>query len=108
MQRITIKRGDTWAPDIANVDENDVAQPITGWTIASHIRTADGKLVAALQVANRVDAAGTFTLTVPSTTPETSWPTGQLLWDIRYTDTSGRVSSTETMALVTEANITQP
>lgn len=98
-----IKRGDTFQPDIA-VTLSGSVQSLVGWSIASQIRTKQGKLVTAFTVANRNDSLGSFRL-VP-VTPESSWPLDELLWDIQYTDASGRVISTDTVTLQVTKDIT--
>lgn len=77
---------------------------MTGWNVLSHIRRKDtSALVCALDLlwTNRV--AGAFTLEAKDTT---TWPVGLLLWDVQYTDPSGYVASTETMAIKCKADQT--
>lgn len=98
------KRGDTFAPACA-VTENNVAVPITGWAITSQIRTPDDVLVADLEVFNRDDVAGTYSLRPTVDYPETGWPTGILHWDIQYND--GTVFSTQTIVIRCAKDVTR-
>jgi hypothetical protein len=109
MEKIIVKRGDTWAPSIvATNPDTGAVQSLAGWQIASQIRSARGALIAPLTVTNRNDAAGLFTLAAPGTHPTTGWPVGDHLWDIEYTDPAGHVASTVTIAVAIEMDVTHP
>lgn len=103
MPTVTHKRGDTFAPACA-VKTGSTAQDITGWTIASQVRTQADQVVTALTVGARNDGAGTFALTAADGT--TSWPVGPLLWDIQYTN-AGVIVSTETITINCIRDITR-
>lgn len=105
MTQITIKQGATFAPNITVTQSvGGPAQSLTGWVIDSHVRTARGSLVDTLDVEDRNDAAGTYTLRAPDGTA--AWPVDQLEWDIRYTKPDGDVLPTETIVLNVQKRVT--
>ena len=91
MPTITIKRGDTFRKPGAVLTDVGAAVPTTGWQIAAQVRTPARAHVATLTIADRNDAAGTYTLTSPTA----DWPVTQLMMDVQYTDAAGLISSTE-------------
>jgi hypothetical protein len=103
MPTLTQKRGDTFRWALSHFDGAAV-QPLTGWTIASQVRTAADTVVATLTVSNRDDAAGLFVL---SATETATWPVGKLLCDIQYTDASGVIRSTQTIEIACVLDITR-
>lgn len=108
-QTIPFKRGDSFRPSLAVTTEDGTPQDITGWTIRSQVRDRKGVLVATLTAANRVDAAGTFTLApADAQSAESGWPEGEIEWDIEYTDAAGIVRSTETIIIRCERDVTRP
>ena len=100
----TIKPGDTLLLQ-CTVTEDDGTTPLnlTGWTIASQVRTKRGVLLATLTVDLHTPASGEFSLRTDATT---TWPTGMAEMDISYTDSGGRVMSTETLILHVEHDVT--
>lgn len=101
METIRFKRGDTFSPTCTT------DQPITGYTIASQIRTKTNKLISTLVPAiAQSTPIGVFTLTHSGSTQ--TWPVETLYWDIQYTNGSGKIVSTDTVELEIEKDITQP
>jgi hypothetical protein len=88
------KRGDTFALTCIYKQEG-IAHDLTNITIKCQIREAT-ILVTDLDVtkANQTTNAGVFVLT-PSVGDTTTWPSGNLLCDIQFTE-GGVVRSTET------------
>lgn len=102
----SLKRGDTFLPAIAVTDGAGAPLSLAGWLIKSQIRDATQRLVADLDVINRVDASGTYTLRPAATTPEAGWPVGDHLWDIQYTNPAGVVMSTDTILVSVLQDVT--
>ena len=102
----TIKPGDTLFLE-CTVTEDDGTTPLnlTGWTIASQVRTKRSVLLADLTVDLHTPASGQFSLRTDATT---TWPTGMAEMDISYTDAGGRVMSTETLTIRVEHDVTHP
>ena len=102
---IHLKRGDTFS--LAAVVQGDgVAADITGWTIASQIRTASGTLIDTLTVAVTSAVAGTYTLDESAAGVTEAWPVGKLEMDIQYT-VGGVIVSTETAQIRVERDVTR-
>lgn len=105
MAVITHKRGDTFELNMT-LENQGIAIDLTGWTIASQVRAGDDSLVDDLTVTITDAAAGQ--VTVSATAAETEqWPTGQLDWDIEFTDPSGAVSSSDTITVTVVKDITR-
>ena len=100
----TIKPGDTLFLE-CTVTEDDGTTPLnlTGWTIASQVRTKRGLLLADLTVDLHTPIAGQYSLRTDATT---TWPTGMAEMDISYSDSGGRVMSTETLIVHVEHDVT--
>ncbi len=96
MEKLEFKRGDTFSPLISVTEDNNEPVNITNWTILSQVRDRQDTLVSALTVSNRNNSAGTFNLSAASTS---TWPVGELYWDIEYTNASGVKVSTETVLI---------
>lgn len=97
------KRGDYFSvacqyKDDAGVNTDFVA---LGISVRSQVRTPKGLLVAELTVTH--GATGAYTLTAPTTT----WPYGDLLWDIQYTLAS-KPFSTQNLILRVYRGSTEP
>lgn len=101
MQKLPFKRGDSFSL-LCTVDGN-----VTGWTIASQIRTSAGALVATLTAAVTSASAdlSVYTLTAPG--PTTAWPIEDLRCDIQYTTGAGIIDSTETFVIQMVEDVTQ-
>lgn len=101
MQKLPFKRGDSFSL-LGTVDGD-----VTGWTIASQIRTSAGALVATLTAAVTSASAdlSVYTLTAPG--PTTAWPIEDLRCDIQYTTGAGIIDSTETFVIQMVEDITQ-
>lgn len=77
-----------------------------GWTVASQIRDASGRLVADVQC-TWLDAATTRDLLLSVNQTE-GWPAGELLIDIKFTRTSdGHVIKTTTARFLVGAGVTE-
>lgn len=107
MLSATFKRGDSFQPAMS-VLNGTAAQSIAGWGIISQIRAADDTLIASLEVFDRNDSLGTYNLRPMTQYPETGWPLCVADWDIQYTDSNGRVFSTQTIKLRIEKDIARP
>lgn len=93
-QVIPFKKGDFFEVQCQYKNDAGVNTDFTalGITVASEVRRPDGRLVATLTVT--LGPMGAFTLTSSTS----SWPLGDLLWDIQYT-LSGRNFSTQNIIL---------
>lgn len=105
MNTIEIKQGDTL--ELAcRLQAGGEPVDITGWSIASQVRAPGGNLVHAFVAAITAPALGEYRL--PASAEQTAtWPAGGLSMDIRYTDPSGRVMSTQTVPLQVQPAVTQ-
>lgn len=103
--RINIKRGDTY--ELSGTLTDDQGSPInlTGWQIASQIRTQDGTLVAVLVPVVDNAAEGAYRLTFPG--DNSTWPVGFHHQDVEYTDSQGKRISTETITVNVVEDITR-
>lgn len=101
----TIKPGDTLLLE-CTVTEDDGTTPLnlTGWTIASQVRTKRGLLLADLTVDLHTPASGQFSLRTDATA---TWPTGMAEMDISYSDSGGRAITTETLTISVDREVTQ-
>ncbi|MDO4723455.1 MAG: hypothetical protein Q4A97_01675 [Comamonadaceae bacterium] len=107
---ITVKRGDSidWHCRVqAGGPGGGLPLDITGWSIACQLRSvqrnAAARLVHAFAPAIVNAAAGQYRLSA-SNAQTAAWPAGLAALDVRYTDATGRVMHTETVAvLVCEA-----
>lgn len=104
-----LKRGSTWRVSGVLRDSNGALVDLTGWAIASKLRTPMGVEVASLtctvdpdQVAHR----GEFEV-YASDVATSTWPLGPARWDIRLEDAGGDVSHTKTVPVVIEEAITR-
>jgi hypothetical protein len=89
MTQIPHKRGTSFVLNC----ETDV--PITGWTIASQVRTPQGALLATLAVTiTDRTPVGKFTLSCLTSTAD--WPVGTAEIDILYTNAGGVTFATNT------------
>lgn len=106
MTTIDWKRGDSFVVDESGMLADGVALDMTGWTIASQIRTQrSDTLVANLAVTWLNQDIGAYHLECVDTT---AWPIGKLLWDIQFTDPDGYVTSTETVTINCIKDQTRP
>lgn len=101
MQKLPFKRGDTFSL-LGTVDAN-----VTGWTIASQIRTSAGTLVATLTPAVTSASADLSVYTLKAPGPTTAWPIEDLRCDIQYTTGAGIIDSTETFVIQMAEDVTQ-
>ena len=83
---ISIKRGAALSLAVAATNSDGSAFDLTGLTISSWLRTAQGAVLCLLTVVVTNAAAGQFTVTAPGTS---SWPIGMLVGDFRFTNVSG-------------------
>lgn len=107
-QVVTHKRGNTFEVQATYADDaTGESIDLTGYTIASQVRSPGGDLVSTMAVtipdqtipANR----GKFSMRVSDTT---AWPIGELLWDVQYSFDE-TVISTETITIQVAQDITQ-
>jgi len=103
MTAMTIKPGDTFLLECSVTEDNATPLDLTGWTIASQVRTKRGVLLADLTVDIHTPATGEYSLRTDATS---DWPTGVAEMDIAYTDSGGRIMSTETLTLSVEHDVT--
>jgi len=103
MQKIFHKRGDTFIPACTYLNASGVPTAYAGLgiSIKSQVRAPDGKLIANLTVTAGA-GVGDFTLESGSTQ---NWPTGELRWDIQFTQ-GGHIFSTQSAALVVSDDVT--
>ena len=102
----TIKPGDTLLLQCTVTEDNGTTPlNLTGWTIASQVRTKRGSLLSELTVDLHTPLAGQYSLRSDATA---TWPTGMAEMDISYTDSGGRVMSTETLLVSIEHDVTHP
>lgn len=94
------KRGDTFRLSCTT------DQDITGFSIASQVRTSAGGLIDTL-VVNLLQANPTGSFTLDTTNNTSGWPIGTLYCDIQYTTGSGEIVSTETFEIDVIRDITQ-
>lgn len=102
--KIRVKRGETFLLECQVKGADGVAINLTGWAIASEIRTSRDTLVATLTAVIHTPASGLYRLTHADTT---EWPPGQALMDIAYTDAGGRAITTETLTISVDREVTQ-
>jgi hypothetical protein len=100
---VTIKRGDTFRRGFSHAIGSN-AVDLTGWAISSQVRDQSGALVATLNIGPRNDAAGIYAVSYDNTT---TWPIGTLVWDVRTTAPDGLISSTQTIDLVVQPDVTR-
>lgn len=104
MITLNFKRGDTFIVQGA-VTVSDLAQSLSGWTIASQVRNGSA-LLTSLTVTWVNQANGTYQLSAaPAAT--VNWPIKLLSCDIQYTSPSGQVISTDTFGINCQADVTQ-
>lgn len=104
MITLSFKRGDTFIVQ-GQATVNDVAQNLTGWTIASQVRNGSS-LLSTLTLTWIDQSTGVYKLTaLPAATA--TWPTKMLACDIQYTTAAGQVISTETFGINCLADVTQ-
>lgn len=96
IQKLEFKRGDTFNPLIRVTEDNSEPVNISNWTIISQVRDIRDNLISTLNVSNRVDSSGEFNL---GTLDTSSWPVGELFWDIQYINAEGVKISTETIVI---------
>jgi hypothetical protein len=109
MQKITHKRGDTFAQDCQRVDANGVAVDITGLTVTSTVQS--GSFTDTLTVDIVSALTGEFTLTKADTT---AWPISsvlseatrerKMLCDVKFAN--GTIARTETFEIAVVERIT--
>lgn len=106
MADVVLKQGDTLVAECAYRDAADIPVNLTtaGITIDSAVMKADGTGRIDLDVvidADQVLNPGEFRIEEDTS----AWPTGNLLWDIRYYQ-NGRSFSSRTMTLVLNERVT--
>lgn len=100
------KRGDTFRQHILEQNPDGSPVDISGWIIASQLRYPDGTL-AATAVISILDAeGGSYEVLVPDSVT-VGWELGGLYWDIQRTDTGGDVTSSDTVLVKVQEDITQ-
>lgn len=108
MQQINHKRGDTFEAQCTYTDANGapVSLDTVGLIAKSQIRTSSGDLVEELVFTKFDQSArpGEFSLRSMDTN---DWPIAILQWDIQYTGIDGTVSSTETLSIAVEIDVTR-
>ncbi|MDO5623789.1 MAG: hypothetical protein Q4G71_03780 [Pseudomonadota bacterium] len=103
---ITLKRGGSLRL-LCQLQAGGVGVPVSDWQIDCWLRTAQGRLVAALAVTPLGAPEGRYELRAePAHTH--GWPLGELAADVRYRDTDGRVMHTCTFAVRVLDAITTP
>lgn len=105
-RRISVKRGDTLRLDCQLLDSDGVtAIDLTGWTVRSQIREADGTLIDDLTVMMGTLIEGRYSLIAEAT----DWPVSDIpaRMDVEYTDDVGVVQSTETIMVQIVADETR-
>ena len=103
MNTIDVKRGDTLELQCTAQDRG-VPIDLTGWQIDSHVRGPQGRLVHTFVATITAPTDGQYLL---ASAPTTDWPLGGLTMDIRYTDSLGNVSHTETLPLQVQEAVTR-
>ena len=103
---LTLKRGGTLRLH-CQLQSGGAGVPVAGWQIDCWLRDAAGRRVAALAVTPTDVASGRYELGAePAQTR--GWPLGELMADVRYRDTTGRVMHTATFAVCVLEAITTP
>lgn len=102
MKRTIFKRGDTFQLELS-VSNNAAPVNITGWVIASQVRTKS-RLISTLAVEYTDPALGIYRLRDNNTS---DWPLGLLQCDIKYTTDDGQVAHSETFEIDVQRGITQ-
>lgn len=105
-QSVTHKRGDSLSWSCAYADAAGTAIDLTGYTILAQLRDRDDALLAALTVANRNDAGGTFDLTAAAAVTD-DWSPGSYVCDVELTSSGGTVRSTETFVVRVIADVSR-
>lgn len=77
----TLKQGDTFKVDIV-LKVDGLPYDLTGATIVSSVETEDASFTMAIPVTVTDAAGGAFTVEEQTTT----WPLGNVLWDVRLTN----------------------
>lgn len=102
MKRTIFKRGDTFQLELS-VSNNGEAVNLTGWTIASQVRSKS-KLISTLAVEYTDRVLGIYRLRDNNTS---DWPLGMLVCDIKYTTDDGQIVHSETFEIEVQRGITQ-
>jgi hypothetical protein len=104
MITLDFKRGDTFLLT-GEGTVADVAEDMTGWTVASQVR--NGSTLLHNLTLTWVDRPnGKYQLSCPPVNTAT-WPAKLLVCDIQYTTDTGQVISTETFGINCIADVTQ-
>lgn len=98
------KRGDSLTL-LVNLPEQIVDGHFLDWTLASQVRTPSGTLIANLN-AEWVDPLTTRTIKLEKL-DTTTWPIGKLEMDIQMTSLTGFVTSTSTVTINVQKDITR-
>lgn len=102
---LRIKRGDTFLLAFAAKTDEGTVQDLTGYAVTSQVRSAQGALVADLDVAIVDAVAGSLTLGATAAATA-AWPLGKLVADLRL-EVGGDVLHTETLELVVIEAVTR-
>lgn len=103
------KRGSTWRVSGVLRDSDGALVNLTGWAVASKLRTPAGVEVASLSCtvhADQVGHRGEFEV-FAAAAATALWPLGAARWDIRLTDAGGDVTHTKTVAVTIEEPVTR-
>lgn len=95
---IRLKRGDSFSNEVQLVDDDGSTPiPITGWTVASQMRTRGGVLVHAFAV-DMTDADEGIVILTATPAETATWPLGIILLDVEFIEPGGFKRSTENVA----------
>lgn len=97
---MNIKRGDSFMLALV-VKVDGVIQDLTNWQIRSSIENSAG-FAAPLTVEITDRAAGAFKLTADTA----DWPTGSMMFDVRYVTDAGQVITTDSVAVSVTKGVT--
>ncbi|WP_293373639.1 hypothetical protein [Nevskia sp.] len=99
------KRGTTW--DFSGPLLDAVGEPwdLTGWAVASKLRTPDGELIQAF-ICSVLDAPNGVIRVLAAAADTADWPIGRALTDVQLTSLDGAVVATPTVAVEVVINVT--
>jgi hypothetical protein len=104
MKKVSHKRGDTFIFSAQVKDEDESSIDLTGWQIRSQIRKENFTVVDTLVITITDAVDGKYQIS--SNKDPNTLPLGEHHWDIEFTDSSGRVISTETLIINIVEDIT--
>lgn len=100
------KRGDTWDFSGPLLDAAGEPWNLTGWAVASQLRTPAGALIQGF-TCTVLDAPNGVIRVQASATDTAAWPIGRALTDVQLTSPDGAVVSTTTVAFDVVTDVTQ-